>query len=148
MRLTLHTDYALRLLMYLAVRPGERVRLRDIADAYEISHEHLSKIVRRLQLAGWIEAIRGQGGGIRLACDPAQISVGDVTRMLGEADALVECMTSDNRCRIAPACGLRAALGAALDAFMHVLDGYTLADLTGGECRGALRELLHLPDRR
>lgn len=146
MRLTRHTDYALRVLIYLSVRPGERVSIRSVADAYGISHNHLTKVVQRLKRGGWVDTTRGQGGGITLARSPRDIHVGEVTRQLERADALVECMGSANRCPIAPACGLKSALGEAIEAFMKVLDDYTLEDLAGGQRRSALRDLLRLSE--
>jgi len=146
MRLTRHTDYALRVLIYLSLRPGQRVSIRDVADAYGISHNHLTKVVQGLQHGGWISTARGQGGGITLARAPAEIRVGDVARQLEPASGLVECMSPDGNCRITPACGLQGALAAALEAFMQVLDGYTLQDIAGGRRRARLRELLQLTD--
>lgn len=146
MRLTRHTDYALRVLIYLSVHPAQRVSIRNVADAYGISHNHLTKVAQRLQRGGWISTARGQGGGIALSCRPAEINVGEVARQLEPADALVECMGPDGNCPIAPACGLQGALADALEAFMKVLDGYTLEDLAGGRRRGALRNLLQLTE--
>lgn len=146
MRLTRHTDYALRVLIYLSVRPDQRVSIRSVAEAYGISHNHLTKVAQRLQRGGWISTARGQGGGIALARAPAEVNVGDVARQLERADALVECMGPDDNCPIAPACGLRGALTAAIEAFMQVLDGYTLEDLAGGRRRGALHDLLQIDD--
>lgn len=146
MRLTRHTDYALRVLIYLSVHPAQRVSIRDVADAYGISHNHLTKVAQRLQRGGWIRTARGQGGGISLARSPSEINVGEVTRQLERADVLVECMGPDGNCPIAPVCELRGALAAALEAFMAVLENYTLADLAGGRRRDALRNLLQLTE--
>jgi len=144
MRLRLHTDYALRVLIYLAVRPGERTRVRDIAAAYDVSHHHLTKVVQRLQRGGWLATARGQGGGISLCIPPEQINVGTLVRELESAGGLVSCLDPDGDCIITPACGLKGAFEEALEAFMAVLDGYSLADLTGGRRRRPLLALLSL----
>lgn len=125
MRLTRYTDYALRVLMYAGTR-GDRVStIAEIASAYGISRDHLMKVVQELGRAGYLRNVRGRFGGILLAKPANEIIVGEVVRH-AEADfELVEC----SACVIAPACGLTGALREALDAFMKVLDSYTLDDL-------------------
>ncbi|HEY0522451.1 MAG TPA: Rrf2 family transcriptional regulator [Stellaceae bacterium] len=131
MRLTVHTDYALRTLLYLGLH-GERLgSIRAIAQAYDISENHLTKVVHRLGRGGFVNTVRGRGGGIRLARPPAAIRIGDVVRRTEEDMALVECFGSANTCRITADCRLRGAFDEALRAFLAVLDGYTLADLLG-----------------
>jgi len=131
MRLTVHTDYALRTLLYLGLH-GERLgSIRAIAQAYDISENHLTKVVHRLGRGGFVNTVRGRGGGICLARPPAAIRIGDVVRRTEEDMALVECFGSANTCRITAACRLRGAFDEALRAFLAVLDGYTLADLLG-----------------
>ena len=125
MRLTRHTDYAIRVLLYLGAQPEKVCSISEIARAYGISQNHLMKVAHNLGKAGYIEGVRGRSGGIRLAKPAAQINVGDVVRRTEEGFELVECGT----CVIAPACGLTGALDEALAAFMAVLDRYTLADL-------------------
>ena len=129
MRLTSFTDYTLRTLIYLAVRPGTVVTIADIAGAYAISGNHLMKVVHQLGLAGDITTTRGQRGGLRLARDPAAINIGAVVRRTEPDLDLVACFGDARSCVIADGCVLRHALGAALQAFLAVLDGYTLADL-------------------
>jgi Rrf2 family transcriptional regulator, nitric oxide-sensitive transcriptional repressor len=130
MQLTRYTDYSLRVLIYLAVRPEKLATIEEIAGAYGISRSHLMKVVHQLGLAGYLETVRGRGGGLRLARLPEKIRIGEVVRHTEETMALVECFDpKTNHCRIEPVCGLRAALKDALDAFLRVLDGYTLADL-------------------
>src|SRR4051794_9547903 len=129
MRLTVHTDYALRTLLYLGVQSERLGSIRAIAQAYDISENHLTKVVHRLGRAGFINTVRGRGGGIRLARPAAAIRIGDVVRGTEEDMALVECLGPGNACRITAACRLRGALDEALRAFLAVLDGYTLADL-------------------
>jgi len=133
MRFTRHTDYAIRMLMYLGLkRDGELGRIREIADSYGISENHLMKVAHRLGQAGFIETLRGRQGGLRLARDPASINLGDVVRRCEEDMALVECFDpAGNTCPIAPVCALPAVLDEALSAFLAVLDRYTLADMLG-----------------
>ncbi|MDJ0943815.1 MAG: Rrf2 family transcriptional regulator [Kiloniellales bacterium] len=130
MRLTTHTDYALRVLMYLALRPGESSTIQEIAESYAISKNHLMKVVQNLGAAGWIETSRGRGGGLRLARPPEAIDLGQVVRTTEEDLALVECFKpEENRCAITPACRLKQIFAEALEAFFQALSGYTLADL-------------------
>jgi Rrf2 family nitric oxide-sensitive transcriptional repressor len=129
MRLTTFTDYTLRTLMYLAAAEGRVATIADIASAYGISEAHLMKVVHRLGLAGDIVTARGRHGGMRLARPSAAIKLGAVVRR-SEADmALVPCFTDAATCAIGTGCSLTAVLTEALDAFLAVLDSYTLADL-------------------
>ncbi|KKC26435.1 Rrf2 family transcriptional regulator [Sphingomonas sp. SRS2] len=126
MRLSRHTDYALRTLIHLAARPDRLASIAEIARAYSISENHLMKVVHMLGRAGFIRTVRGRGGGIALARAPEEIGVGAVVRH-GEPDLnLADC----DACVIAPACGLNGVLGEALAAFLAVLDRYTLADIS------------------
>ncbi len=125
MKLTRYTDYALRVLMHLAARPERLSSISEIARSYGISQNHLMKVVHDLRKAGYLEAVRGRSGGIRLARSPAEIGVGEVVRHTEEGFQLVDCPS----CVIAPACGLTGVLADALSAFMAVLDRHTLADL-------------------
>lgn len=131
MRLTRHTDNALRTLIYLAVHPDDSSRISDIARRMGMSHDHLAKVVARLAQLGFVETTRGRDGGVRLAKEPAKINVGEVVRATEDNLTLVECFDpATNQCPIAPACALAPALDKALSAFFEVLDGYTLADLS------------------
>lgn len=91
MRLTLYTDYALRLLMYLAVKPDALATIQEVAEAYGISRNHLMKIAQELGRGGFVETVRGRGGGLRLRTDPASIVIGDVVRATEDDFRLVEC---------------------------------------------------------
>ncbi|MCG8692022.1 MAG: Rrf2 family transcriptional regulator [Minwuiales bacterium] len=144
MRLTMYSDYAMRVLMYLALRRPELCTIQEIADAYGISKNHLMKVAYQLGLSGWIETVRGRGGGLRLARDPAEVRLGDVVRVTEEDFRLVECFDPDSdTCRITPACRLQGVLREAGRAFIDVLDGYTLADLV--DRPRALARLLDIP---
>ncbi|MDT9025931.1 MULTISPECIES: Rrf2 family transcriptional regulator [Rossellomorea] len=131
MRLTLYTDYSLRVLIFLASKPKEELsNIKEIADAYSISKNHLMKVTYELGKNGLIETIRGRNGGIKLAQSPEDINIGKLVRTTEEDFHLVECFDAkNNSCVITPVCGLKHVLGKALNAYLSVLDEYTLADL-------------------
>jgi Rrf2 family nitric oxide-sensitive transcriptional repressor len=129
MRLTTMTDYALRLLMYVAHHPDRLCTIAEIAEAYDISQAHLMKITHQLALGGFIETVRGKGGGMRLAALPAAINLGAVVRAIESDFALVECFGSGNRCALTEYCRLARILAGALEGFILHLDRHTLADL-------------------
>ena len=142
MRLTVYTDYSLRVLMYLAVNNGGLATIAGIAGAYGISKAHLTKVAHQLGLAGYVATVRGKGGGLRLARPAGEIGLGDVIRRTEPDMTLVPCFGPVNgTCPIVPACSLRGALHQAHTAFMMVLDRYTLADLV--QKRAELGGLLH-----
>jgi Rrf2 family nitric oxide-sensitive transcriptional repressor len=146
MRITVHADYAMRVLMYLALQGERRAVVNDIAAAYRISSHHLDKVVQRLAKAGFITTQRGSRGGISLARDPASITLGAVVRVAEDDFALVECLGHARYCRIAGVCRMRGAFTRALDAFFAELDAVTLASLVENPValRGAL-EMLAVP---
>lgn len=143
MRLTLHTDYALRVLMYLGLREDGLASIREIAEAYGISENHLTKVVHGLGRAGFIDTLRGRGGGLRLAMPPDAIRIGAVVRRTEDDMALVACFSEGGHCTIAGPCLLRPLLREALEAFLAVLDRVTLAELIGPR-RVAIAEALGL----
>jgi Rrf2 family transcriptional regulator, nitric oxide-sensitive transcriptional repressor len=129
MQLTLFSDYALRVGLYLACNPDRLVAASEISSAYGISNAHLVKVVQRLTELGVVRAVRGRGGGLRLGRDPAQVNVGALVRDTEPHLDLVECFDRDsNTCPIVPACALKGVLERARRAFLAELDRYTLAD--------------------
>jgi Rrf2 family nitric oxide-sensitive transcriptional repressor len=129
MRLTLWTDYALRTLIFVGATPGRLVTIAEIAASFDISRAHLMKVVNRLAQQGYLDTVRGKGGGIRLARPPGDIGVGAIVRETEEDLAVMGCLAATGFCRIEGCCVLRQALRAATLAFLRTLDGYTLADL-------------------
>lgn len=142
MRLTMYTDFSLRVLIYLGTKePDKLTTIQEISEAYNISKNHLTKVTFELGKAGFIQTVRGRGGGIRLADLPQNINVGTVVRKMEDDFHLVECFDpATNRCPISPVCGLRGVLGKALHAYLAVLDEYTLEDLMFN--KEGLREIL------
>ncbi len=129
MRLTLWTDYALRALIYVGAKAGHRATIAEIAKTFDVSKPHLMKIVNRLAQQGYLDTVRGRGGGIRLARPASAIRVGAVVRDTEEDLAVMGCLSGPGFCRIEGCCVLRRVLREATDAFLETLDGYTLADL-------------------
>ena len=130
MKLTTFSDYTLRVLMFLALSRDRLATIPEIAAAYDISENHLMKVVHQLARAGVIESVRGKGGGIRLAREPGDIRLGRIVRASEGNVPIVECLSGDAAaCRIAPACRLTAVLSRAFEALYATLDEYTLADL-------------------
>ena len=147
MRLTVYSDYSLRLLMYLAVRPERLSTIREIAGAYNISSNHLMKVVHQLGLAGYVETVRGRNGGMRLGRPAAEIGLGELIRHTEPDMDIVPCFEPENQdCPLRRACRLKGALDRARLAFMAVLDEYTLADLTAAP--GPMRSYLGLSTGR
>jgi Rrf2 family nitric oxide-sensitive transcriptional repressor len=132
MRLTRYTDYALRVLLYLGTHPDRLSTISEIAAFHGISRNHLMKVVHQLGSLGYIDTLRGKGGGIRLALRPGDIIIGHVVRHTEENLDIVECFSPGNSdCVIQPGCRLKTALGEALNSFLATLDLYTLADFLG-----------------
>ncbi len=136
MRLTLYTDYALRMLMHLAVHEERLCSISEIAATFGVSRNHMMKVANDLGRAGYVSAVRGRTGGLRLARAAERINLGEVVRHTEDGFNLTDCAN----CIISPACGLTHALATALSAFLKTLDGYTLADIASK--RSALRRLM------
>ncbi len=131
MKLTNYTDYSLRVLIYLAVKDNdEKSTITEITEAYQISRNHLTKVIHQLGQIGVIQTTRGRGGGITLAKSPDKIVIGDVVRETEEDFHMVECFNKENNtCVLTPICGLKNILNEALNAYLAVLDQYTIADI-------------------
>ncbi len=129
MRLTMMTDYALRLLMYVAQKPERLCTIAEVARAYDISEAHLMKVTHQLGIAGWIETVRGKGGGMRLAHRPEDINIGSVVRRMESDFNLTECFGTGNSCVLTGSCRLTAIVQDALQSFLQRLDAHTLADI-------------------
>jgi Rrf2 family nitric oxide-sensitive transcriptional repressor len=148
MQLTSFTDYALRVLLYAAVRPESRCLTADVATAFGISRHHVVKVVNELQHLGYLDTTRGRDGGFALATPPDRIPIGEVVRLTEGTLTLVECFDRDtNTCPLARACGLKDVLTEAFDAFLAVLDRYSLADLIAEPRWVAQVMALHPPSR-
>ena len=129
MRLARMTDYAIRLLMYVAQRPERLCTIAEVASAYGISQTHLMKITNQLALDGWLETTRGKGGGIRLARPPSAVVLGDVVRTMEPDFFIVECFATGHSCMLHGNCKLTGVMDGALRSFMDYLDDHTLADV-------------------
>jgi Rrf2 family transcriptional regulator, nitric oxide-sensitive transcriptional repressor len=135
MQLTTHSDYAMRLLIYLAVHPGDKpATVKDAAERYGISTNHLAKVAQKLVQEKLILSQRGRGGGLQLALPPAEINIGQLIRKT-ENLKLLECFNEQAACPIESACILNSALHKAQNAFLEVLDGYTLEDIVKNKAR-------------
>jgi len=134
MRLTTFSDYTLRLLMYLALERSRLVTTSEVAAAFEVSENHLMKVVQELASAGVIESVRGRGGGLRLAREPGGIRIGEVIRRSEGEAPVVECLSGrPSSCPIAPVCKLQGVLANAFEALYEQLDQHTLADLVANQ---------------
>ncbi|PLW68609.1 RrF2 family transcriptional regulator [Pseudohalioglobus lutimaris] len=144
MRLTAYTDYALRVLIYLAVSPEEKITIRGIAEHYGISRNHLMKVVQDLSQRGYVVALRGKNGGLSLNISTAEIRIGDLVEAMEKDMALTECLGDNNQCILTPACGLKCILDEGLRAFLDTLNRYTLEDVVAGPRKAELIKTLDL----
>lgn len=143
MRLTAHTDFALRVLIYAASTNDRLCTIEEISNSYGISRNHLMKVVRRLAALGFLKTTRGRRGGLALARPASEIVVGEVVREMEDDFAQAECFRPErNQCPITPICGLKPLLGEALQAYLTVLDSKTVGDIAKN--RAAFVELLGL----
>ncbi|WP_461784533.1 Rrf2 family transcriptional regulator [Prosthecobacter sp.] len=132
MKLSLFTDYSLRVLMFAALK-GESFSLSEVAESYDISRHHLVKVVNYLAKLGYLETRRGRGGGIALGMKPEDIRIGMVVRRTEDSPFIVECFDKQhNTCPINGSCRLKGALAQAVTAFYETLDRHTLRDLVAG----------------
>ncbi|MBS3803252.1 MAG: Rrf2 family transcriptional regulator [Oleiphilaceae bacterium] len=144
MHITRYTDYSVRVLMYLAVRPDSLSTMQEIADSYNISRNHLMKVVHQLNRKGYVKTVRGKNGGLRLNMVPSQINIGVLVRETEHDLQLVECFESDRNCVISPVCGLKNLFSEALEAFLVALDQHTLEDLVPEHSKAQLVRLLQI----
>lgn len=137
MQLTRFTDFSLRVLMSLAAKPDELATVAALAQEHGISRHHLTRVVHQLGVKGYIETMRGKGGGFRLAREPEKIRVGDVVRDMESGFEIAECFQpGQSSCRLMPGCTLKAVLAEAAQAFLATLDRYSLADLLSAPGQG------------
>jgi len=129
MRLTFHTDFALRVLIQVVLNDGKLTTIKDIARSFGISKTHLMKVVNDLSQKGYLDTVRGRNGGIRLTREPRDINIGQVVRDTENQLAVIGCLEQQGYCPIERVCALRGALRHATEAFLAVLDALTLADL-------------------
>lgn len=129
MQLTTFSDYSMRVMMYLGLQHGQLATISDIARAYAISENHLTKVVHNLALRGYVETVRGKGGGLRMVRDPSTVNVGEMIWASEGETGLLPCLNSENECCIQTSCKLMGILREAQTALFEVLDKYTLADL-------------------
>ena len=133
MQLTQYTDYSLRVLIYLALKPKRFATITEVSDFYAISRNHLVKVVHNLSIGGFIHTIRGKYGGMTLVKSPEAITIGSVVRATESNFHIAECFNREkNTCVITPACRLREILNEAASGFLALLDRYTLADAITG----------------
>lgn len=143
LQLTLHADYSLRVLLYLAEHRDSLATTEEISRFYGISRNHLVRVVQTLNAHSFVKVSTGRGGGVSLARDPSEINIGQVVRKAEPGFRVVECFDPEtNTCTIVSDCRLRGVLYQALESFLKVLDSYTLADLVrdsgGRRSRGFL----------
>jgi Rrf2 family transcriptional regulator, nitric oxide-sensitive transcriptional repressor len=134
MQITNYTDYALRVLIYIAKSPTGQTTITEIADFFNISRNHLVKVVHQLGHKGYVKTTRGKGGGLALQRPPETINIGDVVRNMENHFNWVECIDpTQQHCRLLPNCGLKYLFARAGNAYLEVLDSATLADLLLGK---------------
>jgi len=129
MRLTVFSDYSLRLMMFAASHADRRVTIEEAAQAFRISRSHLMKVASLLTRSGFLTSVRGRSGGLSLTRPIDQIRLGDIVRATEPDFAIVECFGTTNTCTLPPRCRLKGVLGTALRAFLAELDSHTLRDL-------------------
>ena len=133
MRLASFSDYSLRVLIYLAVKDKELSTVGEISKKYNISRNHLVKVVHNLATMGVINSYKGKGGGIALSLSPDKINIGKLVRKLEMDSTLVECFGNSNQCIITSSCKLKNAIKAAEQSFYETLSTYTLEDIVSNK---------------
>jgi len=112
-------------LIHLALHDDRLCSIGEMSRTYDVSHNHLMKVVNALARDGFIQTVRGRAGGMRLARPPEEITVGEVVRRTEEGFELADC----SGCALSPACGLTSVLAKGMQAMMAVFDSFTIADL-------------------
>ena len=141
MQLTKFTDYSIRVLTYVAVtNPEQLSQISQVCEAYNISKNHVMKVVQELGQLGYLETIRGKNGGFRLACPPSEICVGTLVRQTEKNLNAFDCYSPP--CAIVKSCMIKGVFKEATDAYLEVLDSYTLEDLL--KPKRSLRKLLDI----
>ncbi len=129
MQLTLYTDYGLRLLVYLAALPaGERANIDTVSETFNVSRNHINKVVHHMGRLGWINTRRGKGGGFSLDIDPTELNLADIVTALEPSMLAVDCY--EPQCVLLPTCKLKGVLASAMNAFVEELRQYSLADVS------------------
>lgn len=144
MQITRYTDYSIRVLIYLAVSGNELSTIREIAESYDISKNHLMKIVQELNIKGYVLAVRGKNGGIKLNMQPSEINIGKLVREMEDDTKLLECFGANNQCVVTPACQLKQMFAKAQESFYLTLEEFTLTDLVGTYSQPELTKLLFM----
>ncbi|MEM9274939.1 MAG: Rrf2 family transcriptional regulator [Cyanobacteria bacterium P01_F01_bin.143] len=145
MRLSLQSDFALRLLMQLAINPERLCTISEMAETFQISKNHLVKVAHLLVREGFVESVRGRSGGLRMSRSPSMVTVAEVLRVTENELAVLECLqeSAEKSCPIDACCKLKIALAEATEAFLEVLDDYTIEDTVKGNRK--LKSILALP---
>lgn len=142
MQLTRYTDYALRVLLYLAMSPERQAKITEIADFFNISRNHLVKVVHQLGSKGFVKTTRGKGGGLSLQRPPETIRIGEVVRSMENHFNWLECFDpAQQDCRLLPGCGLKHLLAKAGNAYLQMLDAATLADVLSNSAPAGLTRI-------
>ncbi|TCL10245.1 BadM/Rrf2 family transcriptional regulator [Shimia isoporae] len=129
MRVTTHSDYGLRVLIYVGLANGRMCKIQEIAESYDISRSHLTKVVWKLSEAGFLKTTKGRNGGMVLARAPEEINLGAVLRLMESRTSTVECFGPNNACKITSSCSARSIFREAQEAFFAVFDQYSLREL-------------------
>lgn len=142
MRLTNFTDYSLRVLIFLALKGEEKGTVLEISETYNISQNHLVKVVHNLTKLGLVVSSKGRGGGLLLRKSPSDINIGKVVATLEKESILVECFSEEGRCKLNPSCRLKSALTKAKKSFYKTLEEFSLNDIV--KDKAVLRQSLGL----
>lgn len=144
MHITQYTDFSIRVLIYLTIHGEKLCTISDIANSYNISKNHLMKIVQQLSQKGYLHSVRGKNGGIRLKESPSNINIGTLIRDMEGETKIVECFGKNNQCVITSDCKMKNIFARAQENFYQTLEEYTLQDLVGPKEHDALKNILFI----